>query len=120
MFLCSIRQWRPRCNFQPMAKPRPVPPGPAVHQCNNQSWRWESALRCNHSYDVPLHNASCFVAALQLPNEVEVHCSPEDCRAACCANDKFEAWFMVVSAVTKPSSASLVCVCLCISGVWEC
>ena len=105
-FYPKISKWRPRCNFQPMAHPPPPPTGPGAAQCLNQSWEWESGLWCdrpvggtpgvdcvNNSYTRARGcRAACVVNTTQLPNAVEVHCSPEDCRNACCADPECESW----------------------------
>ena len=105
-FYPKISKWRPRCNFQPMAHPPPPPTGPGAAQCLNQSWEWESGLWCdrpvggtpgvdcvNNSYTRARGcRAACVVNTTQLPNAVEVHCSPEDCRNACCADPECESY----------------------------
>jgi hypothetical protein len=93
-FYPMITKWRPKCNFQPTESAWPSPPiGPQAEQCMNSTWEWESGLRCTLT---PVPNATnlCRVGTVQLPSQVVPHCSPEDCRAACCANPRCESWFI--------------------------
>lgn len=109
-----IERWRPACDFRPMPSPPPPPPGSAAARCLNQTWRWETGLSCNssaatghgHTPGNGCANTSytrargcsldCVVGTVQLPSSTAPNCSPQDCRAACCANPDCESWYMNV------------------------